>query len=128
MSIYLPYSRLLTPHSLTRYTLWYNLRKWSSSNYTAETDDGAYFVCWHAEKKFPYEFTRPIPQPSDEYIETQSPLKMQNPADVYDVFQEKSPELIRQELMKITYTTKHRWFPRPRDKYAKKTPRDREYM
>ena len=26
------------------------------------TSDGAVLVCWHPEKKFPYEFTRPVPR------------------------------------------------------------------
>ena len=26
------------------------------------TSDGAVIVCWHPEKKFPYEFTRPVPR------------------------------------------------------------------
>lgn len=43
-------------------------------------------------------------------------------------FKDKKPEIARQELMNLTSTTKHRWFPRSRDKRAKNTPMDRPYL
>jgi len=43
-------------------------------------------------------------------------------------FKSKHPEVARQELMQLTHTTKHRWFPRARDRKAKQTPMDRPYL
>ena len=88
------------------------------------TDDGSTFVCWHPEPQFPYECSRPLPDTQ----EVHSVLKVQDLEEVRSVFREKKEEFVRQELMNITYTTKHRWFPRARDKYAKNTPPDREYL
>ncbi|PSN38916.1 hypothetical protein C0J52_11863 [Blattella germanica] len=88
------------------------------------TSDGSTIVCWHPEPHFPYECSRPLP----DIQETHSLLKVQNLDEVRSVFKEKKEEFVRQELMNITYTTKHRWFPRSRDKYAKNTPPDREYL
>jgi large subunit ribosomal protein L42 len=105
-----------------------SLRQASSSHKLGEqitvTDDGSVIVCWHPEPHFPYECSRPLPEDQD----THSTLKIQSLEEVRSVFKEKKQEFVRQELMSLTYTTKHRWFPRGRDKYAKKTPPDREYL
>lgn len=89
------------------------------------SDDGSTIVCWHPEQAFPYECSRPLPEPVSE---SNSVLNIEDQANAYAVFRKKSDEVVRQELMKITHTTKHRWFPRSRDKFAKKTPSDREYL
>jgi len=47
---------------------------------------------------------------------------------VADVFRKKKPYQVVEELAKITYTTKHRWYPRSRDKRAKDTEPDRPYL
>jgi large subunit ribosomal protein L42 len=88
------------------------------------TDDGSSIVCWHPEPHVPYECSRPLPEEQG----THSTLKIQSLDEVRSVFKEKKQEFVRQELMALTHTTKHRWFPRSRDKYAKKTPPDRDYL
>lgn len=107
----------------------YFVARCKSSN-TAErivvTDDGSVVVCWHPEKPFPYEFSKPIPEIVSQ---ENSVLKIQNMSEVYSIFKPNKEEFVREELMKITYTTKHRWFPRSRDKYKKPLPLpDREYL
>ncbi|XP_046629819.1 39S ribosomal protein L42, mitochondrial [Neodiprion virginianus] len=86
-------------------------------------DDGT-IVCWHPEQHFPYQYTKPLPA---EKIEENSVLS-NRAKEAMDVFRKKHPEVVREELTKITFTTKHRWYPRARDKKAKKTPMDREYL
>ncbi|KRT80076.1 hypothetical protein AMK59_6620 [Oryctes borbonicus] len=71
--------------------------------------------------------TKPLPETSSTK-EEHTVLKTSFTPQLQEVFNKKSPEIARQELMNITYTTKHRWFPRARDKKAKKTPMDREYL
>lgn len=84
------------------------------------------FVAWHPEKDFPYECTKPItPQVVEE---SNTILKTVMSPELKQIFKQKNPEVARQELMTITHTTKHRWFPRARDKRAKKTKPDREYL
>lgn len=90
------------------------------------TDDGSTVVAWHPKADFPYEFTRPLPD--ETVVETTSVLKTTLTPELLSIFNKKSPEQARQELMDITHTCKHRWFPRARDKKAKKTPMEREYL
>lgn len=90
------------------------------------TDDGTTFVAWHPRQDFPYECTRPIPAKVIE--ESNTVLKTVMSPELKQMFKKKTPEVARQELMNITHTTKHRWFPRARDKKAKKTEPDREYL
>lgn len=101
----------------------------ASSNAKTEivaTDDGSTFVAWHPPQDFPYECTKPLPGPL--HAEDTSVLKTQMTNELKEIFNKKTEEQARQELMNITHTTKHRWFPRSRDKKAKKTPMDREYL
>lgn len=95
-------------------------------NKIAVTDDGSTFVVWHPPEDFPYECTKPLPEP--QLIEDTSALKVQMSDELKEIFNKKTEEQARQELMNITHTTMHRWFHRPRDKKAKKTPMDREYL
>ncbi|KAG7196725.1 hypothetical protein KM043_016063 [Ampulex compressa] len=82
-------------------------------------------VCWHPEKKFPYEDSLPIPK---EILENPSILRVGR-KEITEVFRnQKSLNMMAEELAKVTYTTKHRWFPRSRDKRAKKTLPDRLYL
>ncbi|XP_037045516.1 28S ribosomal protein L42, mitochondrial [Bradysia coprophila] len=92
----------------------------------ALTDDGKTFVAWHPTKEFPYEFTRPIPV--SEQRDRSAVIKESALNTAMQAFHNKHPVLARQELERITFTTKHRWFPRARDKKAKKTPMDRPYL
>lgn len=90
------------------------------------TDDGGIIVCWHPEKPFPYECSKPLPEEIP--VQSKTILKMEDKEEIYRVFRHKSEELVRRELMNITYTTKHRWFPRSRDAKAKKTKPNRPYL
>ncbi|XP_017841210.1 39S ribosomal protein L42, mitochondrial [Drosophila busckii] len=92
----------------------------------AVTKDGKTIVAWHPETPFPYEHTKPLPV----FAEKQSSQVIKEAAldSAMSAFKNKHPEVARQELMKLTHTTKHRWFPRARDKKAKKTPMDRPYL
>lgn len=88
------------------------------------SDDGSYFICWHPEKPYPYQCTKPLPEEkeAEKYV-----LKNMGTANsLYE--KKKHPNTLAEELAKLTFTTKHRWFPRSRDRYAKKTPSDREYL
>lgn len=89
------------------------------------TSDNSTFVAWHPEIDFAYEFTRPIPpQPTPR----SSLIKAEALDTATKAFVNKHPEIVRQELCRVTFTTKHRWFPRARDKKAKKTAMNREYL
>lgn len=87
--------------------------------------DAGIFVAWHPEPDFPYEFTKPI-----EMKDRSNPSLLKEAAinTAMEAFKNKHPDLARQELMSLTYTTKHIWFPRSRDRKAKKTPMDRNYL
>lgn len=93
----------------------------------AVTSDGRTIVAWHPNKPFPYEFSKPIPTSFDD-INCGSLIKETALTSAQKAFKDQRPEIARQELMNLTYTTKHRWFPRSRDKRAKDTPMDRPYL
>lgn len=88
--------------------------------------DGKMFVAWHPTPDFPYELTQPIPK--YETQEKSSVIKEAAISTAMKAFKTKHPEIARLELSKLTFTTKHKWFPRARDKKAKNTPMDREYL
>ncbi|KAH8302385.1 hypothetical protein KR044_005900 [Drosophila immigrans] len=92
----------------------------------AVTKNGKTIVAWHPETPFPYEHTKPLPQ----IVARQSSQVIKEEAlqSAMSAFKNKHPEVAREELMKLTHTTKHRWFPRARDKKAKKTQMDRPYL
>ncbi|KAL1518174.1 hypothetical protein ABEB36_001836 [Hypothenemus hampei] len=98
----------------------------SSSYKIVSTSDGTTLVAWHPKQDFPYECTKPLPEQKQE--ENASLLKTQLTPELMSIFNKKTPDQARAELMNITHTTKHRWFPRARDKKAKRTPMDREYL
>lgn len=85
-------------------------------------------VCWHPEKAFPYEYSLPIPQEVDTM--KQNEFLRVGQKDVEKVFhKEKDSNLLAQELAKITYTTKHRWFPKKSNlKSKEKIEPDRPYL
>jgi len=87
-------------------------------------DNGSTIVCWHPEQSFPYEHSLPLPTKS---CDVNQVLKESMQDDVKELLQTK-PQFQREYLMKVTSTTKHRWFPRPGKKFAKKTSPDREYL
>ncbi|XP_015207628.2 large ribosomal subunit protein mL42 [Lepisosteus oculatus] len=93
----------------------------------ALTSDGRTIVCYHPAVDVPYEHTQPIPQPD--------PLN--RPEETHDqvlkahlnkeVLRNKQAPTI-EELSKMFYTTKHRWYPVGQyHRRRKKTdpPRDR---
>lgn len=127
---FLALSKLLSrnsgPHLIKSYSSKTATGQLSLVDKIALTDDGKTFVAWHPTKEFPYEFTRPIP--ISEHRDRSAVIKESALNTAMDAFNTKRPEIVRQELQKITFTTKHRWFPRARDKRAKKTPMDRPYL
>lgn len=94
----------------------------------AESSDKTAFFAWHPKQNFPYEFTRPLPTKIEQ--NSASLLKEQSIAAAQTAFKLKHPEFSRAELSRVTFTSKHRWFPRSRDKKQnfKKTEMDRKYL
>ncbi|XP_023301602.2 39S ribosomal protein L42, mitochondrial [Lucilia cuprina] len=92
----------------------------------AVSTNGKTIVAWHPEPDFPYECTKPLPVASE--TQSASLIKDEAIGSAMSAFKEKRPEVAREELMRLTHTTKHRWFPRSRDKRAKTTPMDRPYL
>lgn len=88
------------------------------------TNDGTFFA-WHPTPEFPYEHSLPLPPPA---IPTSTLLKDEAIQTAMQAFGNKNPEIARQELMKITHTSKHIWAPRQRDRKRKNTPPNREYL
>lgn len=102
-------------------------KSYSSNTQVVVADDGRTLVCWHPEPEVPYELTSPLPK---EEVVNQSVISALNGNDKSDVshLEALKEELAREQLMKMTFTTKHRWFPRPGKREAKKTPMDRPYL
>ncbi|KAF8771945.1 39S ribosomal protein L42 like protein [Argiope bruennichi] len=73
------------------------------------TNNGQIICCWHPEEAPPYEHTR-----------GDSVLKLQYRRDAKYRFQPDGPT--NEELAKMTYTTKHRWFPNNEKKYVDPNP------
>ena len=95
----------------------------------AVTEDGAVIACWHPPPKFPYEMSRGLPVQESA---TSSPLKVTVTEDMKELYHHKPERFARRDLMRITWTTKHKWFPSKRRIYAeideKKNPREKPYM
>lgn len=89
------------------------------------TSDGNAFVAWHPTVDFPYEHSLPIPPAA---IPTSSLIKDQAIDTAMAAFGQKKMEIAREELMRITHSHCITWAPRQRDRKAKKTPMDREYL
>lgn len=87
-------------------------------------EDDMMVTCWHPEKPFPYECSLPLPENKHE---DNSVLRV-GEKDIAEIFKKKKDFMVIDELTKLTYTTKHKWFPRSRDKKAKKTEPDRPYL
>lgn len=81
-------------------------------------------ACWHPEKPFPYECSLPLPENKHE---DNSVLRV-GEKDVADIFKKKKELFVIDELRKITYTTKHRWFPKSRSKKIRPIEPDRPYL
>lgn len=95
----------------------------------AVTEDGAVIACWHPPPKFPYEMSRGLPVQESA---TSSPLKVTVTEDMKELYHHKPERFARRDLMRITWTTKHKWFPSKRRIYEeideKKNPREKPYM
>jgi len=91
------------------------------------TDDASTIVCYHPDTDFPYEYTKPLPE---DKVSDNSVLRVQNKDYVHEVFSRPNSDLVQQELMKMTYTTKHRWVPPKKWKrrFAHPKIKDREYL
>ncbi|XP_035735272.1 39S ribosomal protein L42, mitochondrial-like [Vespa mandarinia] len=81
-------------------------------------------ICWHPDQGFPYEYSKPI----EEEVSISNAVLKIGEKDIEDVFKQKNQDDVIAELAKLTFTTKHRWYPRSRDKKAKKTEPDRPYL
>ena len=107
------------------------LRSKSASSYRDErvvlNEDGSMFICWHPEPKFPYELTRPVPKQAAG-TETDSKLKIQAVEDMKELYHHKPERLQRRDLMRLTWTTKHRWFPKHRWRKERKDPKERPFL
>ena len=95
----------------------------------AVTEDGAVLACWHPPPNFPYEMSRALPV---EEKATSSPLKVTVTEDMKELYHHKHERFARRDLMRITWTSKHKWFPSKRRIYKeideKKNPREKPYM
>jgi hypothetical protein len=91
------------------------------------------FVCWHPEVPFPYEMTKPIDMSAPV---SDSHLKVQSILPVKEAFRKKHEKLMIQELVKLTYSTKHRFYGKLgmsrrrtwRDNDPNKEKRNRPYL
>ncbi|CAL1292525.1 unnamed protein product [Larinioides sclopetarius] len=90
------------------------------SSWVVLTNNGQTICCWHPEEAPPYEHTRPLPEIEPELREGDSVLKVQYRRDAKYRFKPDGPT--NEELAKMTYTTKHRWFPNNEKKYLDPNP------
>lgn len=89
------------------------------------TNDNTTFIAWHPTNVFQYQHSLPLKPNS---IQNNALLKDEAIRTAMQAFGNKRPEIAQRELMKITNTSKHTWKPRQRDRKAKKTSMDREYL
>ena len=100
------------------------------------TPDGSIVVAWHPEPKFPYELSSPMPRKSSLEMSDSvgmaesSKLKVNYVQDMKELYHKKHERLVRRDLMRLTWTTKHRWFIRQgyRKEAARKNPREKPYL
>ncbi|XP_043287553.1 39S ribosomal protein L42, mitochondrial [Venturia canescens] len=82
-------------------------------------------VCWHPDKNFPYKYSQPLPREEHTAFST---LKISAPKARATFARKKDNKTIAEECAKLTHTTMHPWFPRSRDKKAKKSQADRPFL
>ncbi|XP_054719936.1 28S ribosomal protein L42, mitochondrial-like [Uloborus diversus] len=102
----------------------YSSVKENSKTCVVLSNNGQIVVCWHPEQHPPYEHTKPLPDIPQELCEGDSVLKLQYRREGKHRFQPDGPTI--PELAKITYTTKHRWYPNLEKRYEDPPPIDRE--
>lgn len=103
----------------------FSTKKQLPAHLVAFMENADMVVAWHPEPQIPYEYTKPLP------VEKESPLESflkVGEKETKEVFKQMKPEVVIEKLSEITYTTKHRWYLRPRDKRAKDTKPDRPYL
>ncbi|XP_076390336.1 mitochondrial ribosomal protein L42 isoform X2 [Megachile rotundata] len=81
-------------------------------------------ICWHPEPKFPYECSLPLPE--EKQVPSNSILAI-GEKEISEVFKKKRSEVVIEELSKMTYTTKHRWYPK-KDRNPIKIKPERPYL
>merc|ERR1740128_164609 len=94
------------------------------------TNDGTVIACWHPQPKFPYELSQPISR--SETVAIPSPLKVQVTEDMKELYHHKHERFHRRDLMRLTGTTKHKWFgghdKRRAEMNERKNPREKPYL
>ncbi|GCB74890.1 hypothetical protein scyTo_0020833, partial [Scyliorhinus torazame] len=93
----------------------------------AMTSDGQTIVCYHPQVDIPYEHTKPISRPSPVENKEETHDQVLKARLDKEVLREKQAPTI-EELSKMFYTTKHRWYPighYRRQKIKPSPPKDR---
>uniref|UniRef100_A0A6G4ZZU1 Large ribosomal subunit protein mL42 n=1 Tax=Rhipicephalus microplus TaxID=6941 RepID=A0A6G4ZZU1_RHIMP len=106
-------SKLLSacaPNQCESYSTSQALQKSQSKERIVLTDDGSTIVCWHPEQEFPYEHTKPLPNIRPKLDEANSALKLQYRLEEAQTIY-RNDRLEIEALTKMTYTSKHRWYP-----------------
>ncbi|XP_075712950.1 large ribosomal subunit protein mL42 [Rhinoderma darwinii] len=91
----------------------------------AQTSDGKTIVFYHPTVDIPYEHTKPIPRLDPLHNQEESQEQVLK-ARLYETDGKQAPTM--EELSKMFYTTKHRWYPvgqYHRRRMKKDNPRDR---
>ncbi|XP_023335861.1 39S ribosomal protein L42, mitochondrial [Eurytemora carolleeae] len=102
MSVNLPLRRLLSSSLITRAEKKDRYREEGICTNTT----GDIICCWHPEPQFPYHLSQPIPRSN--VVETDSKLNVQHVEQMKDLYHHKHERFQRRELMRLTWTTKHR--------------------
>ncbi|XP_076176440.1 mitochondrial ribosomal protein L42 [Ptiloglossa arizonensis] len=82
-------------------------------------------ICWHPKQEFPYEYSLPLPE--EKQIESTSILCI-GEKEIAETYKSKRREEMVQDLAKITYTTKHRWYPNNSERKIRRIEPDRPYL
>ncbi|KAK1137219.1 hypothetical protein K0M31_001741 [Melipona bicolor] len=82
-------------------------------------------ICWHPEQEFLYEYSLPLPE--EKQVSSNSVLCI-GEKEIAEVFKHKKEEVVVEELSKITYTTKHRWYPKNWRRRLRKVESERPYL
>ncbi|KAG9490411.1 hypothetical protein GDO78_005987 [Eleutherodactylus coqui] len=74
----------------------------------AQTSDGKTIICYHPTVDIPYEHTKPIVRLDPVHNQQESQEQVLK-ARLYETKGKPAPTM--EELSKMFYTTKHRWYP-----------------
>ncbi|XP_066447623.1 large ribosomal subunit protein mL42 [Eleutherodactylus coqui] len=91
----------------------------------AQTSDGKTIICYHPTVDIPYEHTKPIVRLDPVHNQQESQEQVLK-ARLYETKGKPAPTM--EELSKMFYTTKHRWYPvgqYHRRRMKKDPPKDR---